>query len=187
MRPHQYQDSTGREQLEDLFRHHEPAVIAYVRRRAPEDIVDDIVSETFLVAWRRLDRVPEPALPWLLGVARRVLSTHRRGDRRRRALYSRLAATQSGSMSARSDDGEDRALAALATLTEKDREALMLIAWEGLTPAQAAVVLNEPAVRFRVRLHRAKRRIKAVLEQPLNSRSHTPSLPSVCQGVSHHD
>lgn len=179
MRPCQYEDPSGREQLEDLFRHHEPAVVAYVRRRAPEDIVDDIVSETFLVAWRRLDQVPEAPLPWLLGVARRVLSTHRRGDRRRRALYSRLAAIESGSMPARSDGG-DRALVALATLTEKDREALMLIAWEGLTPAQAAVVLNEPAVRFRVRLHRARRRIKAVLEQPSNSRSHTITS-SACQ------
>jgi DNA-directed RNA polymerase specialized sigma24 family protein len=45
----------ARERLEDLFRRHEPAVVAYVRRRAPADVVDDIVAETFLVAWRRLD------------------------------------------------------------------------------------------------------------------------------------
>jgi RNA polymerase sigma factor (sigma-70 family) len=186
MLPNQPRDPPGREQLEILFRHHEPAVVAYVRRRAPEDAVDDIVSETFLVAWRRLDQVPKPALPWLLGVARRVLSTHRRADRRRRALDSRLAANQSTSITSRSDDGENRALQALATLTEKDREALMLIAWEGLTPAQAAVVLDEPAVRFRVRLHRAKRRIKTVLEQPSTSRPHTITS-SVCQGVTHHD
>lgn len=176
----------GRERLEDLFRRFEPAVVAYVRRRAPEGVVDDIVAETFLVAWRRLDDVPEPALPWLLGVARRVLSTHRRGEARRRELRGRLAATQSMSLPAWCQDGEGRAVAALALLSEKDREALMLIAWDGLTPAQAAVVLGEPAVRFRVRLHRAKRRITAVLERP-SSASWATVASSVCQGATHDD
>ncbi|MGH2876453.1 MAG: RNA polymerase sigma factor, partial [Solirubrobacteraceae bacterium] len=176
----------GRERLEDLFRRHEPTVVAYVRRRAPEDIVDDIVAETFLVAWRRLGDVQEPALPWLLGVARRVLSTHRRGDKRRRELGNRLAAAQSMSVPAWSEYGEERAVGALATLSEKDREALTLTAWEGLTPQQAAVVLDEPAARFRVRLHRAKRRIKAVLEQPSSVRPE-PITSSVHQGAAHHD
>lgn len=180
------EDRAGRERLEDLFRRHEPAVVAYVRRRAPEDVVDDIVAETFLVAWRRLDDVPEPALPWLFGVARRVLSTHHRGDRRRRELGSRLAATQSVSLPAWSEDGQERTTAALAALPEKDREALMLIAWEGLTPKQAAAVLNEPAGRFRVRLHRAKRRIKALLAQPSSTRP-KPISSSVHQGAAHHD
>jgi RNA polymerase sigma-70 factor (ECF subfamily) len=180
------EDRVGRERLEDLFRCYEPAVVAYVRRRASEDVIDDIVAETFLVAWRRLDDVPEPPLPWLLAVARRVLSTHRRGDRRRRELGSRLATTQSLSPPAVSDDGEGRAIAALAALPEKDREALMLIAWEGLTPMQAAVVLNEPAVRFRVRLHRAKRRIRILLEQPSSARP-LSTIPSVHQGASHRD
>jgi RNA polymerase sigma-70 factor (ECF subfamily) len=176
----------GCERLEDLFRRYEPAVVAYVRRRAPEDVVDDIVAETFLVAWRRLDDVPEPALPWLFAVARRVLSTHRRGDRRRRELGSRLAATQSLALPASRDDGDGRAIAALAALPEKDREALMLIAWEGLTPMQAAVVLDEPPVRFRVRLHRAKRRIKTLLEQPASPRPRT-TIPSVHQGADQRD
>ena len=161
------EDHVGCERLEELFRRHEPAVVAYVRRRAPEAVVDDIVAETFLVAWRRLDEVPELALPWLFAVARRVLSTYRRGDRRRRDLGSRLAATQpSLAVPAWADDGDGCAIAALTALPGKDREALMLIAWEGLTPTQAALVLDEPAVRFRVRLHRAKRRIRTLLEQP---------------------
>ncbi|MGH2862313.1 MAG: RNA polymerase sigma factor [Solirubrobacteraceae bacterium] len=179
-------DRLGRERLEDLFRRHEPRVAAYVRRRAPDDVVDDVVAETFLIAWRRLDDVREPALPWLLGVARRVLSTHWRGDRRRQELSNRLAATQSMQASAWSEDSEERALAALATLSEKDREALTLTAWEGLTPQQAAVVLDEPAARFRVRLHRAKRRIKAVLEQPSSARPN-PITSSVHEGATHHD
>jgi RNA polymerase sigma-70 factor, ECF subfamily len=179
-------DRFGRERLEDLFRRYEPAVVAYVRRRAPADVVDDIVAETFLVAWRRLDDVREPALPWLLGVTRRVLSTHRRGDRRRQELGNRLAAAQSTSVPASFEDGEERALAALATLSEKDREALTLTAWEGLTPQQAAVVLGEPGARFRVRLHRAKRRFRAVLDQPQSAQPR-PTTSSAHQGAAHHD
>jgi RNA polymerase sigma-70 factor (ECF subfamily) len=179
------EEQAGRERLEGLFRQYEPAVVAYVRRRAPKNDVDDLVAETFLVAWRRLDHVPDPALPWLLGVARRVLATDRRGDRRRRNLDLRLAATQSRSVSVWSDEPEDRAIAALASLPEKDREALMLIAWEGLSPREAAIVLGEPGTRFRVRLHRAKRRIKALLTEPSNV-SPRPTTASVHQGA-HHD
>lgn len=177
-------DRADRDRLEDLFRRHEPTVVAYVRRRAPEAVVEDIVAETFLVAWRRLGQVPEPALPWLLGVARRVLATHRRGDRRRRGLDARLAATQSRSLPVSSEDGDARASAALASLPEKDREALMLIAWEGLSPREAAIVLGEPAGRFRVRLHRAKRRIKALLAEPASA-APRPRTASVHQGAQH--
>ena len=123
-------------------------------------------------------------MPWLFAVARRVLSTHRRGDRRRRELGSRLAATQSLAPPASLDDGEGRAIAALAALPEKDREALMLIAWEGLTPMQAAVVLDEPAVRFRVRLHRAKRRIRTLLEQPPSARPQSTIPPGTSRSRS---
>jgi RNA polymerase sigma factor (sigma-70 family) len=151
-----------RERLEDMFRTYEPAIVAYVRRRATPDVVDDLVAETFLVAWRRLDVVPDEPLPWLLGVARRVLATHRRGRDRRRNLGARLMDAQPRSRSWE-EDGDDPATAALARLSERDREALTLIAWEGLTPGQAALVLGEPPGRFRVRLHRAKRRMKALL------------------------
>ena len=154
------------ERLEQLFRAHEPAVVAYVRRRARGDVVDDIVAETFLVAWRRLDDIPEEALPWLLGVARRVLSTHRRAAGRRQRLCVRLIATHSSTHVETPDRVEDRVSAALARLSAKDREALILVAWDGLTPQQAADALGEPAGRFRVRLHRAKQRMKALLDAP---------------------
>ena len=178
-------DQVGRERLEELFREHEPMVVAYVRRRVPADAVDDIVAETFLIAWRRLDHIPDPALPWLLGVARRVLATQRRGDRRRRSLDARLAAMQSRALPPGRDEADDSAIAVLASLPEKDREALMLTAWEGLSPSEAAIVLGEPAGRFRVRLHRAKRRIKALLAQPA-SVGPRPTTASVHQGA-HHD
>jgi RNA polymerase sigma-70 factor (ECF subfamily) len=126
--------------FEGLFRDHHVAVVAYVRRRAPQEAVDDIVGETFLVAWRRLGCVPAEELPWLLAVARNVLATQRRGAVRRRALTP------------------------LSRLAPKDREALTLIAWDGLQPHEAAVVLGDSAGAFRVRLHRARQRLRALLE-----------------------
>ena len=177
--------ASDRERLETLFRTHEPAVVAYIRRRIATDAVDDLVAETFLVAWRRLDEVPAEPLPWLLAVARKVLSTHRRGDGRRRNLGERLKGATPRSFSWE-EDGEDRAMAALAHLSEKDQEALTLIAWEALTPAQAATVLGEPAGRFRVRLHRATRRIKALLVESARGPEVPPTThtPSTRQGAS---
>jgi RNA polymerase sigma-70 factor, ECF subfamily len=172
---------TDRERLEEMFRAYEPTVVAYMRRRGAADAVDDLVAETFLVAWRRLKDVPEQPLPWLLAVARRVLATHRRGHNRRRNLGERLMDTQPRSRPWE-EDGEDRATAALARLSERDREALTLIAWEGLTPSQAATVLGEPPGRFRVRLHRATRRMKALLSEPAAAGPAAPRL-STRQGA----
>jgi DNA-directed RNA polymerase specialized sigma24 family protein len=64
------------ERFERLYVEHCPAVRRYLRRRADAVLVEDTLSETFLVAWRRLDAIPDDALPWLLGVARRALANH---------------------------------------------------------------------------------------------------------------
>lgn len=151
------------ERFERLFRAHHRAVVAYVRRRAPAESVDDVVGETFLVAWRRLDRVPAEERPWLFGVARNVLATQRRGARRRQALRLRLSST-GVEPPASLPHRDSRLAAALAALSEKDREALTLIAWEGLTPHEAATALRESPAAFRVRLHRARRRLRSRLE-----------------------
>ncbi|HUA47587.1 MAG TPA: sigma-70 family RNA polymerase sigma factor [Solirubrobacteraceae bacterium] len=164
------------DRFERLFRRHHGAVVAYVRRRAPAEAVDDVVGETFLVAWRRLDDVPVQELPWLLAVARNVLATQRRGAGRRRALALRLGSV-TGFGAAESEasfsvDGVDsRLLAALAMLSEKDREALTLTAWDGLDPHEAAVVLGESSGSFRVRLHRARKRLRRLLDE------HPPLAP----------
>ncbi len=130
----------------------------------PPEAVDDIVSETFLVVWRRLDDVPEPAVPWLLTVARNVVGTERRGAARRQRLWVKAQSGHvEGSDPSEPGIGDGRVLVALARLNERDREALTLVAWDGLTPAQAAAVLGEPSVRFRQRLHRAGRRLRTQL------------------------
>ncbi len=79
--------------FELLYAKHAPSVKAYVLRRADASTADDVVAEVFVVCWRRFEEIPVDPLPWLLGVARRVLSTQRRGERRRVALHDRLAQT----------------------------------------------------------------------------------------------
>jgi RNA polymerase sigma-70 factor, ECF subfamily len=170
--------------FEQLFRCHHRAVVAYVRRRAPAEAVDDVVGETFLVAWRRLDGIPAPELPWLLGVARNVLATQRRGALRRRALTLRLG-TAAGSDASSGNAGPEtgasvgavdgRLLGALAKLSAKDREALTLIAWDGLEPHEAAAVLGDSPGSFRVRLHRARTRLRRLLDE------RSPLVPPVSE------
>lgn len=152
--------------LEAMFRRHYGAVASYVNRRAAPDIVDDVVAETFLVAWRRLDDVPGEELPWLLGVASHTLATQRRSSARRGALLRKLTAL-SGPREAPSAIGPaDGVSQALAKLSAADREAITLVAWDGLAPRDAAKVVGQPAAAFRVRLHRAKRRLRVELERP---------------------
>jgi RNA polymerase sigma factor (sigma-70 family) len=161
-------------QLTELYTRHGRAVLAYALRRTsdPEDAAD-AVAETFLVAWRRLGAVPrEPdARLWLLAVARRMLANQRRGKSRRTALAERLALDAAAAFEPRPLDGEGKALmAALARLDVDDRELLLLIGWEELTPAQAARVLGITPVAARGggprpqrQLHRARRRLRAEL------------------------
>ena len=152
----------GDAELEALWHEWHRYVLAYALRRADPATAEDVVAETFVIAWRRLADVPERPLPWLLGVARRVLANQRRGARRRRALAEHLrerASAPSGPEGA----PEGRALTALASLAERDREALLLHAWEGLDHAQAGTVMGCSGATFAVRLHRARRRFEREL------------------------
>lgn len=138
-------------------------VHAYARRRADEDVADDVVMEVFIVVCRRLEDVPEDALPWLLGCARRVLANHRRGAARAGALVDRLAKA-----AAAADVGAAEAgalAAALGQLPEPDRELLLLTAWEGLDLAEAATVIGCSRGAARVRLHRARKRLRKILDR----------------------
>lgn len=148
-----------------LFEESYSSVLAYVMRRAQRDMVDDVVADTFLTAWRRLEEIPPDALPWLLGVARRILANARRSERRRGALVLRLA-SQPKALDPDPAGAvvKDSALvAALAALREKDREILMLVAWEGLDADRAGRVLRCSAEAAAVRLHRARRRLAQAL------------------------
>jgi RNA polymerase sigma factor (sigma-70 family) len=163
-------DAQRRERFEALFERFHPDMRAYVLRRAPRTVADDVVSETFLVAWRALDGVPEEPLPWLYGVARRTLANHRRGRRRSAALSARLThmAVEPPEPEMLGEGIEPALRDALLELSERGREALLLVAWEGLSPAQAASALGCSGAAFRVRLHRARGHLAQLL-------AHTPS------------
>jgi RNA polymerase sigma-70 factor (ECF subfamily) len=154
-------------QLARLYGAHGRDVLAYALRRArtPEDAAD-AVAETFLVAWRRLHDVPEEpeSCLWLYGVARRALANQRRGADRQDRLADRLRVEARVALESASPEVQhDTVLTALATLSPDDRELLLLIGWEELTPAEAAQVLEISAVAARVRIHRARRRLDQAL------------------------
>ena len=123
------------------------------------------MAETFLVAWRRLDDVPDDPLPWLLVVARNTIANQRRSAARRHRTLTEVALRQrleqASSDAAPEDVAVTRAtmIAALATLTATEREALLLTAWDGLDDVDAARVAGCSPRTFRVRLHRARRRL----------------------------
>jgi len=160
------EDQASRERFELLFRANHGRVARYVARRTRPELVDDVVAETFLVAWRRLHDVPPDSLPWLLGTARRALATQERSTRRRLALAKRVA-FQPARSEEQPTDLAGSVVEALHRLRPGDREAITLIAWEGLLPAQAARALGQTEVAFRVRLHRARRRLARELERDL--------------------
>ena len=148
-----------------------PAVRAYAARRVEPDAVDDVVAETFAIAWRKLPREGDP-LPWLYGVARKVVHGHRRSHARRSALLARVTSRGGSAASAAPDPAErvagadPRLARALAALSPVEREAICLVAWEGLTGAAAARAAGCSENAFNVRLSRARAHLRDALAAP---------------------
>lgn len=143
-----------------LYREFGPDVLAFCRRRVPPDLADDATAETFLVVWRRLSEVPRSPRGWLLGIARLILANQRRSVRRREALVARVGWERN----ADGASADSRSvLDALGRLSDLDQEALLLSAWDGLSSREAAQVLGCTPAAFRLRLHRARRRLERVL------------------------
>jgi len=136
---------------------------SYARRRTDAVSADDVVADTLLVLWRRLDDVPaELVVPWSYGVARRCLANQRRGEHRRGALVDRLATERPVGV-AGDEPQDDDLVAALAMLSADDRELVRLWAWEQLQPREIAAVLAITPNAAAIRLHRAKRRLAEAL------------------------
>jgi RNA polymerase sigma factor (sigma-70 family) len=155
---------TDRRPPEERFREvfaHLGAVTAYARRRGSRD-ADGIAAEAMSIAWRRLADVPrDDPLPWLYATARNLLLAERRAARR-----DASAGRAEPSVPAPELHGLDPQLhRALGSLRPADREALLLVAWEDLAPTQAARALGLKPTAFRVRLLRARRRLRAALEE----------------------
>ncbi|HEY5478432.1 MAG TPA: sigma-70 family RNA polymerase sigma factor [Gaiellaceae bacterium] len=166
MRSRRSEDTAARiDRFEAVFRANVTRVRSYVARRTIEG-VEDVVAETFTVAWRRLDDLPADALPWLLGVARRQLANQRRAERRRGMLHARLEREAPGFVIHADDDPRSAAVCtALIALSKRDREVLLLVERDGVSREDAARVLGTTRAQVRVRLHRARRRFAALYEQ----------------------
>jgi RNA polymerase sigma factor (sigma-70 family) len=158
--------------FEQLFYETRTDLLAYIMRRSPnaEDAAD-VLAETYLIAWRKLDGIPtgDRARLWLFGVARNLLMKGASQRRSRQTLVERLADELRNAHPPHTPIDDERASAlrtALAALPERDREIVMLTAWEGLTPKQIAVVVGTPVNVVRVRLHRVRTRLKRDLPKP---------------------
>lgn len=158
--------ATGRaREFEGIFSACYSRVLGYaIRRTDDRSAAEDAVSETFLIAWRRLDVVPTEALPWLLGVARKVIANQRRAAGRRAPdgpIVPLEAVADVDPRAAVADLVADRQAfaTAFATLSASDREVLTLVSWDGLSAREAATVLGCKPSTFHLRLHRARRRL----------------------------
>ncbi|MGN9781075.1 RNA polymerase sigma factor [Nonomuraea sp. ZG12] len=158
---------TQRDRFEAIYDAYYPAIHQYAARRtsSPDDTAD-VISEAFLIVWRRIGEVPEGerALLWLYGVARRVLANQRRGALRKGVLADRLRAELVADRPVEPVDLEYVRIA-FDELPERDREVLALACWEGLTGEQIAKVVGCTTLAARTRLHRARRRLAAALDE----------------------
>lgn len=173
-------DAVARIAFERLYERHFDRVAGYVLARTDRDDAGEALARTFEIAWRRRAEMPVDSLPWLLGVARRVLADSRRAERRRGALIERIEAHSRPLVETHEDAIGDRQafLQALSELTPDQLEALLLTTWEGLSGKQAAAVLGCSRGAVAVRLHRARRRLRDVLEEPAAPAGQLPRMRS---------
>jgi RNA polymerase sigma-70 factor, ECF subfamily len=162
----------------ELFTNCYGPVLAFARRRLGPDLAQDVVAETFLTAWRRIDELTDEPLPWLYRVASHAIANQRRALARRQRLADRarrMSADAAVPDHAESVAETNRLAAAFEALGEHDREVLRLVSWEGLGSADAAAVLGCSVSAFKVRLHRARRRLSRSLGE--RGRRHDPRPP----------
>lgn len=124
---------------------------------------DDVVAEVLTIAWRRIDDIPaDAAIPWLFGVASNVARNYRRGERRRAAL-TRVVPAPADTPAPEEPADTSVMRAALAALSDDDRDVLRLVAWDGVDVSELPVALGCSAGAARVRLHRARKRFAAAV------------------------
>lgn len=155
-------EDADRDRLALLFAEHSLALTRFAVRRVGDSAAADVVSEVFLIAWRRRrDITWDNPLPWLFGTAANVIQQEVRGTRRRWDLQDRVE-REPGPTEVDDPAGEvtDRLLVrqTLAQMSERDQEVLRLAEWERLSLPDIAAVLESSVATVRVRLHRARRR-----------------------------
>ncbi|MFF4950117.1 RNA polymerase sigma factor [Streptomyces chattanoogensis] len=156
----------------DAYRAHYWAVSRFVARRLDGQAheVEEVVAEVFSIAWRRRAELPDAPLPWLYGVARNCLANTVRGLGRHRRLLHRISHHEAahGRQTVDSPDTERPGSwvhDVLARLSAADQEVLRLTAWEELTVEELAVTLGCGQSAAAMRLHRARRRLRAEIDR----------------------
>ncbi len=161
------------EEFAVLYRRHAAAILRYVRRRIGAHAADDVVAETFLVAFRQRDRYRadyRDALPWLYGIATNLVGRHWRAEVRQLRLLARTgrdpvveAFTDRIDAAVSADGAKARLAGALAGLPASQRDALLLVAWGGLTYDQVATATGVPLGTVQSRVSRARQRLRLAL------------------------
>jgi RNA polymerase sigma-70 factor (ECF subfamily) len=159
-----------------IFDRYYVQIHGYAARRLGHSLADDVVAETFLIAFERRDRYNVSLLnarPWLYGIASNLISGHHRAEQRRYRALARVSADESSDggadQIAQRVDAEARRgplMVALAKIAAGDRDVLLLVACADLSPDEAGQALGIPAGTARSRLHRARKQIRAALGQP---------------------
>ncbi len=138
----------------------------FLARRTDPATADDVLADTLLVCWRRLDELPEEPLPFAYGVARNCLANAERGVRRQARLAARIAVVDPPAEATPPADEPDESLTrALAALRPEDAELLRLWAWEQLAPGEMATVLGITPNAVSIRLHRAREKLRDQLRK----------------------
>ncbi|MET8159294.1 RNA polymerase sigma factor [Sphaerisporangium sp. NPDC005289] len=155
-----------------VFDRHADEMFRYAARRLGAELAEDVVAETFLVAFRqraRYDLARPDARPWLYGITTNVASQHRRAERRRTRAAARVAADRPGTFEERSDERvaaqqlQPRLARALGALSARERDLLLLVAWADLSYEDVAEALGIPAGTVRSRLHRVRVKLRRAL------------------------
>lgn len=157
--------ATSHESFRTLVRTTHADVTAYVHRRVDAAVADDLVSETYVIAWDQWNRIrPTDPRPWLYGVARNLIRNHRRKILRRNTRTRLLLTGHVDGVDITVSAHVDMARA-FDRLRESDREVLRLAAWEGLGAAEIATVLECSPQAAATRLHRARSRLTDAMEE----------------------
>jgi RNA polymerase sigma-70 factor (ECF subfamily) len=149
----------------DLYLEHHTRVRDFAQRRVGRELAQEVVAETFLVAWRRIEDVPDAVLPWLYRVALYEIANLRRRHATSARLHDALRDRRPGPGPGAGEEGVAdlaRAVArAFTSLPEHDQEILRLAAWEQVSAVEGAAVLGCSVAAYRMRLHRARARLAA--------------------------
>lgn len=174
---------TDPEVFGEVFDRHFDSISRFLRRRVAIEVADELTAETFSIALQRresFDGSRQSARPWLLGIATNLVGHNRRSEARRLRAYARLDRSQEPDFSDAADARSDAAALrwelaeALEELSGRDRDVLLLVAWEGLSYGEVADAMEIPLGTVRSRLSRARQQIS----------NRIPALVGDAEGVS---